>query len=463
MATFQTAEEAIDWVHGLVSLGIKPGLRRMEWLLKELDNPELHLKFIHIAGTNGKGSTASYLATVLNEAGYDVGLYTSPYIERFQNRIQFNGKDILDEDLVTVLNRIKPLVDKCAEGPLGSPTEFEVITAAALLYYREISCPYFVVWETGLGGRLDATNVIFPIISIITTIGRDHINILGDTIEKIAEEKAGIIKSGVPVITGVAPDDPAWPVIERVAQAKKAKVYQWNQDFFAEMVEAPTITMPKQAGDEMGVHQSIQYRSIFHQLDQVELPLLGEHQKLNAAVALKALEVLESYYATILEEKTIRQGMKKTKWAGRFEVMKRDPLIILDGAHNEPGARSLAKTIQEVEVELEGAVKIPLKDKRLTIIYSAIEGKEIDAVLQDLAPMADQLICTSFSDRRAHSAEELGQHAAKYLSPERIQVFADWHEAWKATLPTLSKEDVCIVTGSLYFISEVRQWLKKQV
>ncbi|KHF33539.1 Folylpolyglutamate synthase [Paenibacillus sp. P1XP2] len=202
-SSLRTYAEAADWINGLIPFGIRPGMARIEKMMEMLGHPHRRLKFIHVAGTNGKGSTCAFLTRVLLQSGYTVGTYTSPYITKFTNRFQYNGEDIPEETLLMLANRLYPIVEEIAATELGSPTMFEVSTALAILYYAEECVPDIVVWETGLGGRLDVTNIVYPVVSVITNIGMDHTDILGDTVEQIAFEKAGIIKPGVPVVSCV--------------------------------------------------------------------------------------------------------------------------------------------------------------------------------------------------------------------------------------------------------------------
>lgn len=216
---FQTYEEALKWIHSRLTFGIKPGLQRMEWMMEKLDHPERRCRFIHVAGTNGKGSTIAFMQEVLKAAEYKVGAFTSPYLESFNERITIDGNPISEEEILQLSNVIKPVVDELEKTELGAPTEFEVITAMMFYYFGKINVPDVVLLETGLGGKWDSTNIANPILSVITMIGHDHLNILGSTIEEIAEQKAGIIKNGVPVITAVEQKE-ALDVIERVAKEK---------------------------------------------------------------------------------------------------------------------------------------------------------------------------------------------------------------------------------------------------
>lgn len=322
---FQSAQEAIDWIVGrMEKLGMKPGLQRMHLLMEKLGHPERRLKFIHVAGTNGKGSTCAYLASVLQACGYDVGTFTSPYLVRYTNRIQVNGADIEDDVLLRLVNEMKPIVDEIAATEVGSPTMFEISTALAILYFGKVAYPDYVVWETGLGGRLDSTNIVNPIVTVITNVGHDHMDILGDTLELVAAEKAGIIKAGVPVITAVEPAA-IWSVIEETAKAKKATLYSLGDQF--------NLTEVKSELD----HQSFQFNGPFRPIPNLSITLNGEHQLKNAAVAVMTLEVLRQYYATIVEDVDLQKGLEGTKWPGRLEMVSQEPRILIDGAHNPEG------------------------------------------------------------------------------------------------------------------------------
>ena len=226
-----TYNEAIDSIDSRLRLGIKPGLIRMEWMLEKLGHPEREMKLIHVGGTNGKGSTVTYLRSILNEAGYRVGSFTSPYIEQFNERISVDGKPITDEEITELVNVIKPLADELENTDIGSPTEFEVITAMAIYYFAKMNPMDINVFEVGLGGRFDSTNVVNPLLSIITNIGMDHTQILGDRIEQIAYEKAGIIKSGIPVFTA-AKVESAYAVLQEESATKNTSIFKLGRPFF---------------------------------------------------------------------------------------------------------------------------------------------------------------------------------------------------------------------------------------
>lgn len=303
---FQHYEQAVHWVTGLVSFGIKPGLKRMDKLMEKLEHPHRRLKFIHVAGTNGKGSTCAFLSKVLIDCGYQVGTFTSPYLEKFTNRIELNGKSIPEETALILVNQIKPFVDEIAETELGQPTMFEVVTAMALIYYAREAYPDYVVWETGLGGRLDCTNIVNPIVSVITNVGHDHMEILGDTLAKVAEEKAGIIKPGIPVVSTVEQPE-VIEVIKRKAMEKKSSLYLLGEQFNYSPIESTDNK------------QSLSFSGPFQDLGNVPVSLSGAHQMKNAAAALMTLEVLRQYYAAIVDEEHIISGIGQTVWPGRWK------------------------------------------------------------------------------------------------------------------------------------------------
>ena len=314
-------EQALQYIHSLERFGSKPGLERIEALAERLGNPQNHLKIIHIAGTNGKGSTAAFIAEILTEAGYSTGLYTSPFVVRFNERIRLNGQEISDSDLAEYVSRVKAAIDKMLEDGLEHPTEFEVITALSFLYFHERKCDV-VVLEVGMGGRFDATNIIpCPLVSVITKIEMDHMAILGDTLSKIAFEKAGIIKKGGYVVT-YPQEKSALETIEAVCKEKEATLYYANTKDITDITLKPGLLHFRHP--DLGI---------------IETPVVGVHQVNNAQVAIKAIEALNMQGFHIGKEE-IRNGFKKTSWLGRFELLSRNPDFYIDAAHNPDGIRS---------------------------------------------------------------------------------------------------------------------------
>ncbi|MBP1995928.1 bifunctional folylpolyglutamate synthase/dihydrofolate synthase [Paenibacillus eucommiae] len=439
---FQTGREAVDWIVKLVPVGIKPGLKRMELLMEKLEHPERRLKFIHVAGTNGKGSTCAYLSRVIHQCGYDVGTFTSPFLERYTNRISLNGEDIEEEALVKLTNQLKPIVDEIAESELGSPTMFEVSTALAILYFARVAFPDFVVWETGLGGRLDSTNIVTPIISVITNVGHDHMDILGNTLEQVAAEKAGIIKSGVPVVTAVEQPE-LLAVLEQAAQAKKATLYTLGKQFRLETVSS-----------EMD-RQTFHFDGPFRQLKEVPVSLNGQHQVKNAAVAVMTLEVLRQYYALILDDDHLYKGLSETRWPGRLEMVSQNPRILLDGAHNPEGAETLAAALTDI-----------YSYNRLHFMVGMLSTKNHTGYLRHILPLVDTLILTEPDFHKKGDASRLAELAQELMSELNLQIEIILEPNWKLALEALKsrteQDDLAVVSGTLYLISDVRSWIYYQ-
>ncbi len=427
-----TYEQAIDWLQSRHKFGIKPGLDRMEWMLEQFGHPERTLKTVHVAGTNGKGSVVAFLSSILTEAGYEVGTFTSPYIERFNERISCCGSHISDEEIVRFANEVRPVVEEAESAGPGAPTEFEVVTLMAILYFAETAYPDIVLFEAGLGGRLDSTNVIHPLVSIITNISMDHANILGGTISEIAAEKAGIIKNGVPVIT--AADHPeAVKVIEEKAAVTQSKLYRYGIDF----------ATSNHASLEQA--EKFDYVSPFSNRKGLETSLIGRHQVSNAALALMASDFLKMFYSFLIDDEHAEAGLRKSFWPARFEQVSENPAIILDGAHNEAGIRSLIRTIGT-----------RFKGKKVWILFAALSTKDLSAMTGMLEEGADRVIYTSFAFPNAASARDLYS-----INPDNGR--KEWNENWRDALETyteqLAEEDILIVTGSLYFLSAVRSAL----
>jgi dihydrofolate synthase / folylpolyglutamate synthase len=431
----KTVEEAIDWIHSLLPFGIKPGLKRMEWMLERLDHPEKKLSMIHIGGTNGKGSTVSYLRHMLEANGYDVGTFTSPYIECFEERVSLNGEPISSEDLVDCANKVKPLVNELAKTDLGSPTEFEVITTIGFLYFATMTKPDFVLVEVGLGGRLDSTNVIHPLLSIITSIGRDHIHILGESLEEIAFEKAGIIKNGTPVISGVSQAE-AQSVIKEKADHCQAQFKQRGVDF-----EQTLLTRNETS-------QLFTFQSIEETFETCTIHMAGDHQLENASLAIAAMSTLKKLGHLKYTEEACLVGLQKTSWAGRFEIVQLDPTIILDGAHNEEGMSALAATL---------SAHYP--DKRYRIIMAATKEKEMQKLLYPFLQLNAIFTFTTFDFFRAASEVDLFNQA----EVQDKAAVSDWRKAVLDAQLNHTKDDIIVVSGSLYFVSEVRKWLRSTI
>ncbi|MGU3473027.1 bifunctional folylpolyglutamate synthase/dihydrofolate synthase [Paenibacillus sp. D51F] len=429
-------EEARGWIEGLIGFGIRPGLDRMKLMMERLGHPERRLRFIHVAGTNGKGSVCAYLTEALTRGGYDTGTFTSPYITKFTNRFRYNGQDIEEETLLRLANELKPLVDEIAVTEHGSPTMFEVSTALAILYFAKVTYPDYVVWETGLGGRLDVTNIVTPVISVITNVGHDHMDVLGSSITEIASEKAGIIKPGVPVVSTVE-DPEALAVIREAASRSKSTLYQLGEQFSIEALEVSEA------------EQSFAFQGPFRSVSPLTVTLGGAHQRTNAAAAVMALEVLRQYYALLVDDEQLRAGLKEAAWPGRLEMVRSEPRLLLDGAHNPEGAESLAAALKDV-----------FKYRKLHLMMGMLENKNHREVLRHILPIVDTFVITEPAFRKAMPAPALAELARSEaaelgVSPE-IVVEPDWTAALRRLEESAGPEDLSVATGTLYLIADVR-------
>ncbi|KKK33048.1 folylpolyglutamate synthase [Mesobacillus campisalis] len=430
---FTTYKEALDWIHARLRLGIKPGLARMEWMMERLGSPENSIKAIHVGGTNGKGSTVTYLRSMLQAEGYHVGTFTSPYIEQFNERISVNGTPISDEDILELVNVIRPLADELEATQLGGPTEFEVITAMSFYYFAQKHPVDIVLYEVGLGGRFDSTNIVKPIASIITNIGLDHTSILGETHEEIAFEKAGIIKEGIPIFTGVRHPG-ALKVIKEQAEQKLAPISVLHEDF--------AIVNHQSAA--RGERFSLDTKEGF--IPDLEISMIGKHQTENAALAVTALLNLAQTGWIEIGEKSIRDGLAAAYWPGRFEILSEKPLVILDGAHNDEGITALAAELEE-----------RFAPKDIHLVFAALKDKKLDKMIATLDQAASTISFVSFDFPRAAAAEDLVKIST---STHKLAV-----DDWKAYLPEeikrLKENELLVITGSLYFISEVKPYLQE--
>jgi len=436
--SLQSYREAVDWITGLIPFGIRPGLERIEQLMERLDNPHRRLKFIHIAGTNGKGSTCAYLTSVLLQGGYDVGTFTSPYITKFTNRFQYNGVDIDEETLLRLANELKPHVEELAQTEVGSPTMFEVSTALAILFYAKVTYPDYVVWETGLGGRLDVTNIVQPVVTVITNIGHDHMDKLGDTIAAVASEKAGIIKAGIPVISAATQPE-AIEVIKQVAAEKKSTLYLMGEQFHETALSVQEN------------EQIFRFDNLFRSIEPLTITLNGAHQRTNAAVAVMTLEVLRQYNALVVEDDVLSEGLQKAAWPGRLEMVSQQPRILVDGAHNPEGAESLVD-----------ALKNTYKYDRLHLMMGMLENKNHQDVLKHILPIVDTLIVTEPDYRMKKDAPALADlvREMRQQQPDQYAFELVVEQNWQAALQKLQQltgeTDLGVVTGTLYLIADVR-------
>lgn len=416
-----TPAEALDFIQVTSWKGSRLGLERMTDLMHRLGDPQRELKFIHIAGTNGKGSSAAMLAAILTAAGYRTGLYTSPHLRSFHERMKINGADINDGELCDLAEQVRPAVDAMED----SPTEFERVTAMAFLYFRQKRCD-FVVLEVGLGGRLDATNVIpAPEVAAITNIGLEHTEVLGDTLEQIAAEKAGIIKPGSSVVLYQQSAE-----VEAVVRAKCAACGD-------ELCVTDAAREHLLSGDLEG--QTLSYRA----RERLRLGLLGTYQYKNAAVVLDSVDALIRRGAAI-PERAVRAGLAAVRWPGRFEVLQSDPLVLVDGAHNPNGVEELIRCLRQY-----------LPGRTMTFVMGVMADKNYGAMLDRIAPFARRLITVTPESRRSLPSKALETEIRQRLGLP-VRDAGTVQNGVALALRESGPDDIVCVFGSLYQVGEVR-------
>ncbi|MDU2688113.1 bifunctional folylpolyglutamate synthase/dihydrofolate synthase [Paeniclostridium sordellii] len=426
-------DEALKFIHESHKFGMRLGLENIKKLLELLGNPQDNLKIIHVAGTNGKGSTCSFISTILKQSGYKVGLYTSPFLETFTERIRVNGENIPENEVGNIVNIIKEKIEIMVKEGHDYPTEFEIVTAMAFYYFNKESVD-FVALEVGLGGRYDATNVIEkPIATVITSISLDHVGILGDTLDKIAFEKGGIIKENCDVIVYPQKNE-ASKVLKEICNEKNAKYIEC--DFKDITLKKSNINFQKFDC----IINNKEYKDL-------QINLIGDHQVKNSVVALTTIELIKNKLEILISEENLRKGLMETKWPGRIEKIKENPMFIIDGAHNEEGAESLAKSIDKY-----------FKGKNKILLIGMLEDKDINSVLDILIPGFNSVITTTPDNPRAIDAIKLKEKIEKY----NIEVICkeDINDAVKYVIENSKEDDVIISAGSLYMIGHVRTIMK---
>ena len=420
-----TYEEALSYIHSICWKGSKLGLDRTRELLGKLNDPQKELKFIHIAGTNGKGSTAAMLSSILEEAGYRVGLYTSPFINRFNERMQVNHQPIPDEELAALTEYVRPHADAMAD----SPTEFELITALAMVWFARQKCD-IVVLEVGMGGELDSTNIIdVPEAAVIAAMGLDHVKELGPTMADIARAKAGIIKEGGRVVS-YGGNSEADEVIAAVCRARNASLCQ--PDFSA--------IVP---GDFSLEGQTFSYKG----WRGLRIPLVGAYQMNNAAVVLETVEVLRQRGWNISDE-AVRQGLADTRWPARFEVLRRDPVFIVDGGHNPHGIRATAESLRRL-----------FPGRKITFVTGVMADKDVEHILGLIVPLADQFFTVRPDNPRAMDAGELA--ARIEAMGAKATACASVRDGVDRAIQAEGPHGVACALGSLYMSGEVRSCFGK--
>ncbi|MCS3916438.1 dihydrofolate synthase/folylpolyglutamate synthase [Caldanaerobacter subterraneus subsp. tengcongensis MB4] len=421
-----TYEEAIQYIHSTYKFGMKLGLENIKRLLGYMGNPEKNLKIIHVAGTNGKGSTSSFISSILKEAGYKVALYTSPYLEEFEERMKINGENISREKLVYYVEYIKPIIARMVQEGYNHPTEFEVITAIAFKYFSDEEVD-FVVLEVGLGGRFDATNAISSsLVSVITSIDYDHMDKLGNTLGDIAYEKAGIIKKKGVVVSFYQQEE-ALKVISDACEVREA---------YLTILDKNNIVIKEQNSD----FQVFDYKNF----KDLKITLLGTHQIYNASLAVEVIQKLKNIYGYQISEEAIKRGLMNAKWPGRLEVMKKRPYVVIDGAHNPQGMTVLKESLKLFNY------------RRLILVIGMLKDKEVDKMLNIITPVADVIITTTPLSDRACGAKDL----ASKISRNSVFAVDQIDKAVNEALKMAGEEDMVLFCGSLYMIGHVRKLLR---
>lgn len=440
MGAFTSFSEAYDYIARFTNYERMSDVRytravldldRVRAVLNALGSPDKKYPIVHVAGTKGKGSVCAFVASVLQTMKQRVGLFSKPHLIKLNERISVNGCDIADDQFVDMMNMLYPYLER--QRVAGNPlTFFDLITVLALVYFAEMGVD-FVVLEVGLGGRLDSTNVVHPKVSVITSIDYDHMHILGNTLEKIAAEKAGIVKAGVPVISGVIEPGPAH-VIREIAEERKAPLFELSRDF--ELVESKK-------------REDFSVETWRRQYNSLTLPLVGEHQRRNAAVAVAALETLCEVLPLTMEEAQVRKGLANVKLHGRIEVIGENPTVILDVAHNPVSLRALRETL---------SVHYP--DKRVVLLLGMSRDKDVKESLCQIIPIASAAVFTGIGHPRGVDPSELC-HMAQELSPGFVcESEPDIEKGLRRALELTESGDILCITGSFYLAGVVAaKWL----
>ena len=408
--------ETLNFIHSFKGNGRRPQLERMRWLLKQAGNPQTHFPTVHIVGTNGKGSTTSYLQNILTKSGYQVGTFTSPSITRFNERISINGTEIPDKDLISLVAKAQVLLDDLEEHTaFDRPTEFELVTLLMFLYF-DLKQVDMAIIEAGIGGRLDSTNVLSPELVICTSIGFDHTETLGDSLLDIANHKAGVMRENTPILLG------------RVSTEVEHFFNQKSHD-----LQAPLAVIDREIQLLPQDNQTIQVSYDHWESPDLKLPMLGRHQENNAGLAVNAAHLLAQTFSKITD-KSIQEGIVETHWPGRSEWIGDN--IYLDGAHNPQGIASLKQVLKD-----------NFANRRIHILFAGLRRKPLADLLEELKDY--DITVTSFDFFEALPLNEYPQHF------KRVADYRDW----LAQAESANSDDLFVVTGSLYFISEVRNYL----
>ena len=417
-------QRSLDYLYGLEKFGMIFGLTKIEEILEAVGNPHRDIQAIHIGGTNGKGSTAAMVASILRKEGYGVGLYTSPHLIRFTERMMVNEKEIEKEEVAELTEWMREKIEKAGVAPPF--TFFDFTTAMVFLYFKQKMVDLAVL-EVGLGGRLDSTNVVDPLISIITNIGKDHEDVLGRGIMRIAREKAGIIKESRPLITA-ATQPTVLRLFSKICREKKALFFRVGKDF---------RYVP-------GGERSFHYEGLHRKLWDLSLNLRGSHQMVNATTAVGAMEILDDLGYRVSND-AIVEGLKAVEWPGRLEMVSSSPRVILEGAHNPEGALSLRESLKE-----------DFHYRHLVLLIGIMKDKDVHSILQCLSPLADHIVLTRPGTDRAASPDSLMKALGR--NGKKAEVIEDFRKAIERGLSLTGEEDIFCITGSLYTVGEARSY-----
>ena len=432
-------QHALDFLYSFIDYSLtknfqfsadKFDLSRIEKFLEYFDQPQNKFPIIHIAGTKGKGSTGAIISSVLQAAGYKVGFYTSPHLQEFTERIKINDVEISRERFVDLVERMKPAIER-----IKRLTTFELATALAFIYFAEEGVEIGVI-EVGLGGRLDATNVVNPLVAVITSLSMDHMNVLGDTLEKIAFEKAGIIKKGRPVVSSAQVEN-AWRVLENTAAERNARIIRADALYSAIPVNHSLNG------------QQFKVESRNKEAIELSMPLLGSHQLENALTAYATLKIIGENGFPITDA-AVKLGFSRVNWPARFEVLQREPLIVVDSAHNRDSAGKLRKTIQEY-----------LPGQKILLVFGASDDKDVSGMLEELTPAVDRILFTQSIHPRSMSVERLMEIAAASPVPSEAAVPL---EAAVETAMRYGKQGYAVlVSGSIFVAAGARQYVTRTI
>jgi len=417
-------KESINWINSFEKFGIKLGLERIKYLCEKIGNPQNNFDIIHVGGTNGKGSVCKFLQSILTIGGYKTGLYTSPHLQRFSERFVIDGKEISESDIVKLVDKIKPIVEDMVQKD-NIPTFFEITTTLAFLYFSQKKVDYGII-EVGLGGRFDATNIVLPKLTIITNVSLEHQDRLGNTIEEIAFEKAGIIKEKVTCITGAT--NKALKVIKKVANKKNAQIIndiKWEKN--SSRIDYQDFL----------IHGSLKDYNV-----KTNSP--GTFQGQNIAISIKAIEFLQMNGVYITDEAIIK-SIEKTTIPGRMEIVAYEPIILLDGAHNIDGIKSLKNTLEKDFIF-----------ERLILVVGILADKKVKEILEIISPIADIIIVTKSNNPRASNPSRLKD----MIESKNVIIKQKISDAINYSLKIAKKQDLILITGSLFTVGETRDFFK---